>query len=168
MLDNKPGNLTVGIVKISKHADPGHASGHAGWLFSLVEKFDAEAALFNVTLFFNNPDIIGTGRNAIFTPDTFIRVHQNDSIFSFMGSPSGADFHAGRIIAVLALNRQELTTVIWKSSILSLFKVIVGFFLIKTVLIVAGHSTGVTPHTLCLIDHHSVSNHNSDLLWGTV
>lgn len=161
MFDNIPGDLAVGVIQIPKHPHPGHTGRHAGRFFSFFNKLNAETAFLDVTLFFNDPNIVGTGRNAILTADAFIFVNQDDSIFSFMGGPRGTDLHAGRVVAVLALNRQELTPIIWEGSIFPLLKVIVSLLFVEAVLVVTGHSTGMTPHTFRLIDHHSIPSHNS-------
>jgi hypothetical protein len=161
MLDNIPGNFTIGIVNVSKHADPGHAGCHASWLFPFLNEFDAETAFFDIALFLYDPHIVRTGGNAIFTTDTFLLIHQHHPVFSLMRSPCRTDFHTGRVIAVLALNRQELATVIRKCSILPLFEVIVGFLFLEAVLIMASDSTGVTPYTFRFINNHSITSHHS-------
>jgi len=161
MFDNIFGNLTIGIVKVSKHPHPGHTGGHAGWLFPLLHKLDAETTFLDVTLFLNDPDIIGTGSDAIFTANAPIFIDEHHSVLSLMGGSGWTHFDTGRVITMLALDRQELATEIWKSAILPLFEMIVGFFCVEAILIMAGHSTGMTPYTLRLINHHSISCHNS-------
>jgi hypothetical protein len=127
----------------------------------LFNKFDTEPALFDIALFFDNPDIIRASGNAIFTADTSVLVYQNDSIFPLMGSSRGTDLHTGRIVTMLALNGQELTGVIRECPVFPLLEMIIRFFIRKIVLILTGHSTGVTAYAFCFIDDHSVPRHES-------
>jgi hypothetical protein len=78
-----------------------------------------------------------------------------------MGSSRGTDLHTGRVITMLALNRQELTGVIRERPVFSLLEMVIRFFICKIVLVLTGHPTGMTAYAFCFIDDHSVSRHNS-------
>jgi hypothetical protein len=69
------GDFTIGIIEVSEHPDPCHTGRHAGWLFTFLNKFDAETTFLNKAFFFNNSDIIRTGGNAIFTANALILIH---------------------------------------------------------------------------------------------
>jgi hypothetical protein len=71
------------------------------------------------------------------------------------------DLDAGRIIAMLALNREKFAGIIGEGSVFPFFKMIIGLFFFKTILVMAGHSTSMTTYTLRFVDDHSVSSHNS-------
>ena len=96
---NEPGNFTIGIVEVAKHPHPGHAGRHTGGLPALFNQLDAEPAFFDIALFLDNPDIIRTGGNAIFTPDAFILVHQADVAVGLEG------LHVVEVEAVEHLHR---------------------------------------------------------------
>ena len=105
MLNNKPGNLTLRIIEVAKHSHPCHAGCHAGRFPAVDNEFDAKPAFFDVALFFDDPDIVGTGGNTIFAADAFVLVDQDHSVFPLVGSSGGADFHTGGIITMLTLDR---------------------------------------------------------------
>jgi hypothetical protein len=161
MFDNISGNFTIGIIQVPKHSDTGHTGCHASRLLAFLNKFDTETALFDITLFLNDPDIIRTGGNAIFATYAFIFVNQNHSIFSLMGGSGGTDLDAGRVIAMLALNRQKFPGIIGEGSVFPFLKMIIGLFFFKTILVMAGHSTSMTTYTLRFVDYHSISSHES-------
>jgi hypothetical protein len=159
MLDNISRNFAIGIIQVPKHSDPGHTGCHASRLLAFLNKFDTETALFDITFLLDDPDIIRTGGNAIFAADAFVFVNQNHSIFSLMGGSSGTDLDAGRIITMLALNREKFAGIIWKRPVFPFFKMIIRLFFFKAILVMASDTTGVAAHTLCFINDHSVSSH---------
>src|ERR1700686_163335 len=57
-------NFALGIVQVPEQANAGHAGGHAGGFAPLLHEFDAEAALLDVPLLFDDAAIIGTGGDA--------------------------------------------------------------------------------------------------------
>jgi hypothetical protein len=159
IFDNVLGDFTVWVIEVPEHPNPCHTGRHTGWFLTLLYKFDTKSTFFNITLFFDNPDIVGTGGNAIFTANALILIHQNHPILSFMRGSCGTDLHTWRIITMLALDRQEFTGIVGEIPIFPFFKMIIGLFFLKAVLVMAGNTTGVTPYTLCFIDHHSISSH---------
>jgi hypothetical protein len=161
IFDNVLGDFTVWVIEVPEHPNPCHAGRHTGWFLTLLYKFDTKTTFFNVTLFFDNPDIIRTGGNAIFAANALILVHEDHPILSFMRGSCGADLHAWRIITMLALDRQEFTCIVGEIPVFPFFKMIIGLLFLKAVLVMAGNTTGVTAYALCFIDHHSISSHNS-------
>jgi hypothetical protein len=161
ILNDKFGDLTIGIVEISKHSDSRHTGGHTGWLPALLNKFDTKPTFFDIALFFYDPDIIGAGGNAIFATDAFIFVNQNHSVFPLIGGSRGTNLYARRIVTMLALNREKFAGVIREFPVLSLLKMIVSLLFCKTVLVMAGHPTGMTTYALRFINYHSISSHES-------
>jgi hypothetical protein len=164
MFDNVLADFTVWVIEVPEHPNPCHAGRHTGWFLTLLYKFDTKSTFFNITLFFDNPDIVGTGGNAIFTANALILIHQNYSIFSLVRGPGGTDLHTGRIITMLTLDRQEFTCIVREIPIFPFFEMIIGLLFLKAVLVVAGNTTRMTTYTLRFIDHHSVSSHESHLL----
>jgi hypothetical protein len=76
-----------------------------------------------------------------------------------MGGSRGTDLHTGRVITMLALNREKFAAVIREFPVFSLFKMVISLLVCKTVLVMAGHTTGMTTYALCFINHHSISWH---------
>jgi hypothetical protein len=105
MPDNELRDFAIWIVQITEHSNPCHTGGHTGRLFPFFDKLDTESTFFYIAFLLNDPNIIGTGGNAILTANTFILIHKNDPIFSFVGGPCGANLYTWRIVAMLALNR---------------------------------------------------------------
>jgi hypothetical protein len=163
IFDNILGDFTIGIIEVSEHPDPCHTGRHASRLLALLNEFDAEAALLDIAFLFNDPNIIRTSGDAIFTADAFILIHQNHSILPFMGGSGGTDLDTGRVITMLALNGEKFAAVIREFPVLALFKMVISLLVCKTVLVMAGHTTGVTTHTLCFINDHPISSHNSPI-----
>jgi hypothetical protein len=159
IFDNVSGDFTVWVFEVPEHPNPCHTSGHTSWFFTLFNKFDTETALFDIAFLLNDSDIIRTSSNAIFTANALILIHQNYSIFSLMRGSGGTDLHTGSIIAMLALDRQEFTGIVWEVPVFPFFEMIIGLFFLKAILVMTGNTTGVTPYTLCFIDHHSITSH---------
>jgi hypothetical protein len=76
-----PGNFAVGIIQIAENPHSGQASRHAGRLFSFFHELYAEAALLDIAFFFDDPDMIRAGHDAIAAPDAPLPVHQDDPFF---------------------------------------------------------------------------------------
>jgi hypothetical protein len=129
----------------------------------LLNKFDAEAAFFNIALFPDNPDIIRAGRNAIFATNAVIFINQNHSIFPLIGSSRGTDLYARRIVTMLALDRKKFTSIIRECPIFTLFEMVIGFLFPETILVLARHSAGMASYAFCFINHHPISRHSSQL-----
>jgi hypothetical protein len=153
------GDFTVWVIEVPEHPNPCHAGRHTGWFLTLLYKFDTKSTFFNITLFFDNPDIVGTSGNAIFTANALILIHQNHPIFSLVRGSGGTDLHTWRIITMLALDRQEFTGIVGEIPIFPFFEMIIGLLFLKAVLVVAGNTTRMTTYTLRFIDHHSITSH---------
>jgi hypothetical protein len=130
----------------------------------LLNKFDTKPTFFDIALFFDDPDIIRAGGNAIFATDALILIHQNHSIFSLVRGSCRTNLYARRIVTMLALNREKFAGVIREFPVLSLLKMIVSLLFCKTVLVMACHSTGMTTYALRFIDDHSIPSHESQPL----
>jgi hypothetical protein len=159
VLDDILRDLAIGVVEITKHPHPCHAGRHACRPFSLFHEFDAEPAFFNISLFLDDPHIVGTGHNAVLAADAFVFVNQDDAILPLVRGSGGTDLHTGGIVTMLALNREEFAAVIRKRPVFALFKVVISLFLLKAILVMAGHPAGMTSHTFRFIDDHPVSSH---------
>jgi hypothetical protein len=125
VLDDFPGNFTIGVIQVPKFPNPGHAGSNAGRFFPFFNKTQTKAAFFNIALFFYYPDVIRAGHNAIFAADALVRVYEDDPIFPLVRSPRRADLYAGRIVAMLALNRDELPVVLRKRTVLPFLQMVV-------------------------------------------
>jgi hypothetical protein len=125
MFNDLPGDLAVGIIQVSKFTDASHTGCNAGRFFSFFNKTQTKAAFFDIALFLNNPDVIGTGHNAILTADALIRVYKDDPILPLIRSPGWTDLYAGRVVAMLALDGDELPVVLGERAVLPFFQVIV-------------------------------------------
>jgi hypothetical protein len=159
IFDNITRYLTVWVIEVTKHPNPCHTGRHTGRFFTLLNKFNAETTFLNITFFFNNPDIIRTSGNAIFATYAFILIHKNHSIFSLVGGSGGTNLHTGRVITMLALDWSKFTCIVGKSPVFSFFEMIIGLLFLKAILVMAGHSAGVTTHAFRFVDHHSISRH---------
>jgi hypothetical protein len=84
MFDDELGNFAIGVIKITKHPDSCHAGRHAGRFLPFFDKFDTESTFFNVALFLDDSDIVGAGRNTIFTANTLVFIDQHNAVFSLM------------------------------------------------------------------------------------
>ena len=63
------------------------------------------AVVSNFGLRINPARVVGTGRYAVLAADATIRIHRDNIGFGIVvASPRRADFHAGRILALLAGN----------------------------------------------------------------
>jgi hypothetical protein len=153
------GNFAVGIVQIPEHANARHAGGHTGGFSALFKKFDAKAALLDVPFFLDDSDMIGACGNAVLASDTLFFVDQDDPVLSLVGGARRANRHAGRIVAVLALDRQKLPVEIGELPEFPFFEVIVRFILPQVVLILAGDAAGIAADAFRLIDDHPVFSH---------
>jgi hypothetical protein len=161
ILNDKFGDLTIGIVEVPEHPDSRHTGSHTGRLPALLNKFDTKPTFFDIALFFDDPDIIRAGGNAIFATDAFIFVNQNHPVFPLIGGSRGTNLYARRVVTMLALNRKKFAGVIRKFPVLSLLKMVISLLFCKTVLVMACHSTGMTTYALRFIDDHSIPRHKS-------
>jgi len=141
------GDLTIGIIEISEHSDPCHTGRHTGRFFTLFHELDTETALFDITFLLNDPDIIRTSRDTIFTADTLILIHQDDAILPLMGGTCWTDFHTGWVIAMLALDRQKFTGIVRKIPVFPFLKMVIGLRFFKAILVMTGNTTRMTAHT---------------------
>jgi hypothetical protein len=62
---------------------------------------------------------------------------------------------------MLALDRQEFTGVVREIPIFPFFEMIISLLFLEAVLVMACDTTGVTTYTLCFIDHHPITSHES-------
>lgn len=161
MFDDESGNLAIGIVKIAEHPDPCHTGGHAGRFFPLLDKFDTKPTFLNIALFLDNPDMVRAGSDTVFAANAFVFIDQHDPVSSLMRSPRWADFDTRRIVAMLTLDRQKFAGIVWERPVFTLFEMVISLFLIEVILIMAGDSTGMTPHALRFVNDHSVPRHHS-------
>jgi hypothetical protein len=152
-------NFTVRVIEVSEDPDSGHTSSHTGRFLPFFDELDAEAALLDVALFLDDPHVVRASGDAVFAADAIVLIDQNDAVLSLMRCPCWADLDAGRVVTVLALDREKLPCIVWEVSVLPLLKMVIGLLLPKAVLILAGHPTGMTAYTLRLIDQHSVPSH---------
>jgi hypothetical protein len=159
MLNDKLRNLATRIIEVPEHPDAGHAGCHASGFFTLLDKFDTEPALLNITLFLDDPHIVRAGGNAVLAANALVLVDQNNAVAPLVGSPCRTDLHAGWVITVLTLNGKEFTGVTREGTILALLQIVIGFLLFKAVLVMASDPAGVAAYTLRFVDHHPISRH---------
>jgi hypothetical protein len=159
IFDNVSGDFAVWIIKVSEHTNPCHTGCHTGRLFALLNKLDTEPTFFDITFLLDNSDIVGTSGHAILTAYALIFINQNHSVLSFMRGSGRTDLHTRRIITMLALDRQEFTGIVREIPVFPFFEMIISLLFLEAILVMTGNTTGVTPYTLCFIDHHSISRH---------
>lgn len=97
-----PAYLALGIFQISEYSGAGWAGLHAGRLPALFHPVMTPAAFIRfIYLVVDKPGAIGTGLNAISTPEAIIIVNQHETFGRLVSCADGADLHAGRVLAVV-------------------------------------------------------------------
>jgi hypothetical protein len=143
-IDDVP-NLAVGIEKIPKFPRPCGTGFHTGWISSGPHPLDTKGAFVHGTfhsgsiskvvdgrvylLFGNvrlcpveNPSFVRAGCNAVSASNTPVVIHHDDPIRFLPGGVDRTYLHAGRLLTLLALNRE-----IDESLLGNQFRVIVMF-----------------------------------------
>jgi hypothetical protein len=108
MFDDELRNFAIWIVKIAKHPDSCHTGRHAGRFLPFLDKFDTKPTFFDITLFLDNPDIVGAGSNTIFTTDAAMFIDDDDAIFPLPGGLNWAIDDTGRVIALITEGREKV------------------------------------------------------------
>jgi hypothetical protein len=147
MLDDIP-DFTFWIEKVSEFPGPRGTGFDAGRIPSLSHPLNAKGTLVHGTLHprpvpqvmdrgvdllswniglrpVEDPSFIGAGRDAVPAPNAPVVIHHHKAVGFLPGGMDRTNFHAGRVLAVLALNGQIDKTLLGnESSVIVMFGVL--------------------------------------------
>jgi hypothetical protein len=122
MINQQPVNRILGIAEIAENHGFGWTNFHTGRLYSGLNPMKTPMTLLHrVVNRMQMPHSIRAGGHAVATADTDVGIDNHNSIIPFGGCLHGTDRHAGRMIAVIAQQRQKMPPYMRVGALLDFF-----------------------------------------------